>query len=101
MTFIDKQVNVAVQVLPTAGDKKAAYAIVDKAIEVIHQSGVKYRVTPFETVMEGNYGQLMEIVAKVQEVCYAHGASEVMCYVKVQSSASVQVTIEDKMAKYD
>jgi uncharacterized protein YqgV (UPF0045/DUF77 family) len=101
MSFLQKQVNVAVQVLPTAPTKKEAYAIVDKAIEVIRLSGVKYRVTPFETVMEGTYSSLMEIVARVQEVCYTYGAADVMCYVKIQSSGSGDVTIDDKMEKYD
>lgn len=101
MQFVDKQVNVAVQVLPSASSKKEAYSIVDKAIAVIHQSGVKYRVTPFETVMEGRYNELMEIVARVQAVCYDSGATDVMCYVKIQSSGSKDVTIEDKMAQYD
>jgi len=101
MQFIDKQVNVAVQVLPSASSKKEAYAIVDKAIAVIHQSGVKYRVTPFETVMEGKYSELMNIVAQVQAVCYEYGATDLMCYVKIQSSGDKDVTIEDKMAQYD
>ena len=50
----NKQVNIAVQILPFSKTLDS-YSVVDKAIEVIANSGIKYRVTPFETVMEGNY----------------------------------------------
>lgn len=95
-----KQVNVAVQVLPTAKDTES-YKMVDEAIAIIHNSGVTYRVTPFETVMEGEYNLLMDIVKKVQLACYNAGADSVMCYVKIQSRKESDVTISDKMEKYD
>jgi len=98
--FLSNQVNVAVQVLPVSRDHDS-YLMVDKAIEVIQQSGVNYRVTPFETVMEGSYDKLMEVVKDVQQACYQSGASQVMCYVKIQSRAKNDVTILDKMEKYD
>ncbi|SMO44372.1 uncharacterized protein, MTH1187 family [Saccharicrinis carchari] len=92
-------VNVAVQVLPISTEKDA-YAIVDSAIKVIEESGVNYTVSPFETVLEGHYDELMQVVKSVQNVCYSQGAQKVMCYVKIQSVAGHDVTIDDKMAKY-
>lgn len=92
-------VNVAVQVLPYSAEKEA-YDIVDSAIAVIEKSGVKYVVTPFETVMEGYYDALMKVVKEVQNVCYSDGAQKVMCYVKIQSVANHNVTIDDKIGKY-
>lgn len=99
-SYLNNQVNVAVQVLPMAPGLDA-YLVVDKAIEVIKNAGVVYRVTPFETVMEGPYDQLMQVVKDVQEVCYEAGASQVLCYVKIQSRAQSDVSIVDKMGKYD
>jgi len=74
---------------------------VDKAIEVIAASGLKYRVTPFETVMEGTYDEVMEVVKKAQQACYDAGAESMMTYIKIQSSKDTDVSIEDKMEKYD
>ena len=51
----EKQVNIAVQVLPFSKEYDV-YPIVDEAIRIIKESGVKHRVTPFETVLEGKYG---------------------------------------------
>lgn len=92
-------VNVAVQVLPISSEKDS-YDIVDSAIAVIEKSGAKYVVTPFETVMEGHYDDLMKVVKEVQNVCYSAGAEKVMCYIKIQSVAGQNVTIDDKIGKY-
>jgi len=94
----EKTVNIALQVLPVSKTVHP-YEIVDKAISVIAASGLKYRVTPFETVMEGTYDRIMEVVKDAQKACYEAGAESMMVYIKIQSSIS-DVTIEDKMAKY-
>lgn len=92
-------VNVALQVLPTSKTKKA-YDLVDDAIHVIQESGLKYQVCPFETVIEGPYDEIMRIVEKVQETCFNEGAEELMVYIKIQTRKDSKVTIDDKMRKY-
>ena len=92
-------VNIALQILPTS-KLIHPYQLVDKAIEIIANSGLKYRVTPFETVMEGNYDEIMIIVKKAQQACYDAGAESLMTYIKIQSSTE-DVTIDDKMVKYE
>ncbi|QZE14902.1 thiamine-binding protein [Halosquirtibacter laminarini] len=93
-------VNVAVQVLPRSKSKDT-YELVDEAIRIIDQSGLKYRVTPFETVIEGEYDSIMDIVKKVQLACYNAGAESAMTYIKIQSNSKAPVRISDKMNKYD
>ena len=44
--------NVSFQVIPKISEEKT-YAVVDKVIEYIEASGVKYEVGPMETTMEG------------------------------------------------
>lgn len=93
------QINVAIQVLPRSAQKHP-YDIVDKAIEVIQQSGLKFQVCPFETVVEGEYQQVLQLIEKVQDACYNAGAEDLICNIKLQSSGSGNVTIDDKMHKY-
>lgn len=97
---MNHQVNVAVQVLPKSRIKEP-YALVDEAIKVINDSGLRYRVCPFETVIEGPYQDIMSVVEKLQEVCFEKGADEMLVYVKIQNRKNGNVTIEDKMEKYD
>lgn len=97
---MNNNVNIAVQVLPKSMSKET-YDLVDDAIKVIDQSGLKYRVCPFETVIEGPYKEIMQVVEKLQEVCFENGADELLVYLKIQNRKDGNVTIEDKMKKYD
>ncbi|RAJ06954.1 uncharacterized protein YqgV (UPF0045/DUF77 family) [Chitinophaga skermanii] len=94
------KINLALQILPQVATDQV-YAVVDEAIAVIKNSGVKYRVCPFETVMEGTYDELMDIVRKAQEVCFKAGAGQLLVYIKMQIKANEDVSIEDKTGKYD
>ncbi len=95
-----KHVNVAVQILPII-DSEKVFPIVDKAIEYIAASGIKYRVTPFETVLEGDLNKIFEIIKGAQNVCYEAGADELITNLKIHSSKSKNLFIEDKTEKYD
>lgn len=93
-----KTINASLQVLPSGGTNHP-YEIVDQVIEVIAKSGLKYRVCPFETVVEGTYDEVMAVFKAAQQACYDAGATNVMAYFKIQSAVD-DVTIEDKMEKY-
>ena len=92
-------VNIALQVLPKSKTKEA-YDLVDDAIKVIQDSGLKYQVCPFETAIEGPYDEIMKLVEKVQETCFNEGAEELLVYIKIQNRKDSKVTIEEKMRKY-
>lgn len=91
-------VNVAFQVLPKCADKDT-YALVDRAIEVVQRSGVKYEVGPMETTMEGDLNELLAIVLEAQQACLDAGAERVMTFIKIDNKPG-GVTMEEKVAKY-
>jgi uncharacterized protein (TIGR00106 family) len=93
-------VNISLQILPTSKDKNV-YEIVDKAIEVIQKSGIKYKVCPFETVMEGNYDKIMEIIKEVHIACLNYGAEHIFANIKMQIMRNENVLIDDKIEKYE
>jgi uncharacterized protein (TIGR00106 family) len=92
-------VNVGFQVLPKVAGGNT-YDVVDKAIEVVQKSGVKYEVGAMETVMEGELDELLEIVKKAQDACIEAGASEVMTYIKIHYRPKEGVTLDEKLRKY-
>lgn len=92
----DRTVNVAVQVLPLAED---VFPVVDRAIEVIASSGVKYEVGPMETVMEGRLDELLEIAKAAHLACFVAGVEQVVTIVKIGDSIS-GTTMEEKVGKY-
>lgn len=92
--------NVSLQVIPRAtGGKEDLYAIVDEAIKVIAESGVKYEVGPMETTMEGDYDELMAIVKKAQDAVVAAGSDRVVAIIKVDYCPE-GVTMEEKVGKH-
>lgn len=94
------QASVAIQVLPKA-EGKEMIRIIDKVIEYIKSKGLNTFVGPFETTIEGDYDELMEIVKECQLICVREGAPGVSSYVKIAFNPKDGVlTIDDKVAKY-
>ena len=92
----ERTVNVAVQVLPLHED---VYRIVDRAIDVIAKSGVKYEVGPMETVMEGQLDTLLDVAKQAHLTCLDVGAGRVVTLIKIGDSTT-GTSIEEKVAKY-
>ena len=65
--------SVAIQVLPSV-EGEDVIRIVDEVIAYIKSSGLNTYVGPFETTIEGDYDQLMEIVRECQLICIRAGA---------------------------
>jgi uncharacterized protein (TIGR00106 family) len=92
----NRTVNVAVQVLPLIEN---AYPVVDQAIQIISESGVKYEVGPMETVMEGPLDQLMEVAKSAHLACFTAGVEKVVTIIKIGDRIS-GTTIDEKIKKY-
>ena len=90
--------NVSLQVIPRVPEERV-YPVVDKVIEYIASTGVKYEVGPMETTMEGELDFLLEIVKKAQDICIEEGASRVASMVKIDYKRE-GVTIDEKIKKY-
>ena len=97
---MDHNVNLAIQVLPLHLSQPEAYAIVDAAIERIKASGLEYVVCPFETVIEGPYTKVMQLVTDIQEACNKAGADAILINMKLQRSFVKDIAIDDKIGKY-
>ena len=91
-------INLSFQVIPKVSDAET-YRVVDLAIDVVKNSGVKYEVGPMETTMEGELDQLLEIVKEAQQVCVDAGAERVMTMIKIDYHPK-GVTMEEKIGKY-
>lgn len=91
--------SVAIQVLPSV-EGEDVIRIVDEVIAYIKSSGLNTYVGPFETTIEGDYDQLMEIVRECQLICISAGAPSVMSYVKINYKPDGVWTIEKKVKKH-
>ena len=92
--------SIAIQVLPDVPDIKNVCAIVDEVIAYIKSTGCHYEVGPFETVVEGDFDTLMQIVKRCTEITVEAGAPSVKVYTKIFYNPSGVLTIDEKIGKY-
>lgn len=93
--------SVAIQVLPDVGTHEEVVRIVDEVIAYIKSTGLSSYVGPFETVLEGDYEQLMEIIKNCQYIAIEAGCPSLMSYVKIHFKPKGGVlTIDQKVTKH-
>jgi uncharacterized protein (TIGR00106 family) len=97
--MMSNQVTVSFSVVPHV-QTNDLYAVVDKAIEVVQNSGVRFEVGAMETTMEGDLDQLLDIIKKAQDACIQAGATDVITSIKIHYRPNHGVTMDEKISKY-
>ncbi len=92
-------INASLQIVPIVQDRHP-YEWVDEAIVIIHQSGIKYEVGPFATVLEGTYAQVIEVLNKVNEHLLSKDCSEWIANIQIQLRSNRDITSKEKVAKF-
>jgi len=92
-------INASIQIIPIVEDKHP-YEWVDEAITIIQQSGIKYEVGPFATVIEGTYDQVIQVVHAVNEYLYEKGCEEWISNLQIQIRSGRSITADEKTAKF-
>jgi uncharacterized protein YqgV (UPF0045/DUF77 family) len=92
-------INASIQIVPIVQDKHP-YEWVDEAIAIIQQSGIKYEVGPFATMLEGTYAQVMEVIHQVNDYLYAKGCAEWISGLQIQIRSGGDITGEEKTEKF-
>lgn len=92
--------SIAIQVLPNT-DRDRIFSEVDKVISYIDSTGLNYQVGPFETTVEGEFEDLMEVIKKAHEIMLVDEKVGISCYIKTSFEPDGDGwTIEDKTKKY-
>ncbi|MDB5281783.1 MAG: hypothetical protein JWO06_858 [Bacteroidota bacterium] len=92
-------INASIQVIPliaTAG----AFPMVDRAIELIQKSGLKYTVGAFETLIEGEYEKVQALLRAVEDFCYGQKEVQFLVYSKLHLCGGMDIYEESKTAKF-
>jgi uncharacterized protein YqgV (UPF0045/DUF77 family) len=78
-------VTADLQVLPrpSTNDPEKPYAIVDVAIKIIQESGLKYRVGPLGTAIQGELNEVLALVTKMTDAMRSAGAKEIITILKI------------------
>lgn len=92
-------INASVQILPIVQDKHP-YEWVDEAIAVIQDSGIRYEIGAFSTVLEGSYKEVMAVIDAINEHLYTHQCQEWITSVQIQIRSGSDMTGDEKTAKF-
>lgn len=92
------KINVTIQLLPIkcTADK---IELVDKAITCIKDSKLKYLVCPFETVVEGTYQEIFDLINKIRTTTLINGCDELIVNMKMHAG-NEDLFFDDKLVKY-
>ncbi len=93
--------NLDIQILPSieGGVERDKYRVIDAVIEYIESTGLKYEVGGLGTTIEGEFQELVEVLKRSQEICFAKGADRV-CTVAKFDHKKEGITIDEKVAKF-
>jgi uncharacterized protein YqgV (UPF0045/DUF77 family) len=92
------KINAAIQLLPI-GATANKYELIDNAIALISASGLKFKVCPFETVVEGAPEKVYALIRQIQDSTLQNGCSELLINIKIHA-ATRDLSIEEKLEKY-
>ncbi|MEB2627578.1 MULTISPECIES: thiamine-binding protein [Peribacillus] len=86
---------VSIQIIPKGEN---VIPMVDEAIKIIEESGVKYEVHPLETTMEGELSELFAVIEKMNVRMIEIGSPNVISQVKIlyQPSGITMDTLTEK-----
>jgi uncharacterized protein YqgV (UPF0045/DUF77 family) len=96
---MQNKITAALQVFPREETGKFT-TIIDKAIDVIKNSGLNYMVCPFETVVEGNYDEVMDVFKQAIDACYDDGSFNVVANIRILGYKNKDYLLKDNLEKY-
>lgn len=92
------QINAAIQLLPI-GAKENKYTLIDNAINLIKNSGLNFKVCPFETVVEGESDKVYQLIHQIQLETLKENCDELLINIKIHA-ATRDLSFIEKLEKY-
>lgn len=74
---------VSIQIIPRTKGGEDPIPFIDRAIELIINSGLSYRVGPLETTIEGELAECLDVVRRMNEQMIELGCLNVISQVKI------------------
>jgi len=89
---------ISVQIIPKTPNGENVIPYVDEAIKIIQESGIKYKVHPLETTMEGDMDILFQVISKMNKRMIELGSNNCITQIKVlyQPSGIKMETLTEK-----
>jgi uncharacterized protein YqgV (UPF0045/DUF77 family) len=93
------KINAAIQLLPLSNNIDK-YKIIDEAIALIKASGLNHLVCPFETVVEGNFKEILQLIENIKNIALQGNNEEIILNLKLHCNSKKSLFIDDKIGNY-
>jgi uncharacterized protein YqgV (UPF0045/DUF77 family) len=93
------KINAAIQLLPLSNNIDK-YKIIDEAIGLIKASGLNHLVCPFETVVEGNFKEILQLIENIKNIALQGNNEEIILNLKLHCNSKKSLFIDDKIGNY-
>jgi uncharacterized protein (TIGR00106 family) len=93
---------ISVTVVPVGTGSTSVSPYVARCQEVLAAAdGIKYRLTPMSTVIEGDLDKILATVAKLHEVPFEKGAMRVLTTMMIDERRDKEITMEGKISSVE
>lgn len=86
-----------VSIVPLGTGSTSLSAYVAQVAEWLENRGVNYRLTPMGTILEGESGDLLEIIGLMHELPFQAGAARVMTLINIDDRRDKKATAQGKV----
>ncbi len=86
-----------VSIVPIGTAKTSVSEYVSEAVSILKDSGMKYKLTPMGTILEGDIKDVMEIIARMHETPFEKNAKRVYTTIKIDDRRDIRAKMEKKV----
>jgi len=86
-----------VSVVPIGTAKTGVSEYVAGAVRILKESGLKYKLTPMGTIVEGDIKDVLEVISKMHETPFNKNAERVYTTIKIDDRRDIKAEMDNKV----
>ncbi len=88
---------VQVSVVPVGTPSASISKHVARCLDVLESTGLKFRLTPMATIIEGNLGDIMDAIVQMHESAFGEEVVRVLTTIAVDDRRDKPLTMDGKL----
>ena len=93
----NRNIVAEISVVPLGTGSASVSRYVADCMGVLAKSGIKYRLTPMGTILEGPLDRVLEVTRALHEVPFTKGAVRVITTLKIDDRCDKKLTMKGKL----
>ena len=86
-----------VSVVPIGTAKTGVSEYVAGAVSILKESGLKYKLTPMGTIVEGDIKDVLQVISKMHETPFNKNAERVYTTIKIDDRRDIKAEMDNKV----